>query len=414
MNEVVDYPAVLFFCDFPPSNEEGGSILVSRLLSSFPQDRLSVLTSRRAFKRSTTVGKLNCPHILFPRTSRVGRWGLGRLKELLDWLLFPALVLTGVWQIKHRNIDIMVTIAHGDFVLATALVSALTSTPFVMLVHDDWMDKMTRGPSFLRYCSPKRVFKWVCSRASRIYAVSPPMQEKLRSECGIDAELQMSGADSTWQGESNGRPVSDKRSATRIVYAGNAYGLDSLSRLAAVVKSDRIRELTGVDLELHLYTPLTAEQIDLLEWNHPRVRSNGWVSPDKLREAYAEADILFLPFSFEDAQRRITATSFPAKAAEYIASGKGILICAPPYSSTAQYAKRFGFAEVVTELTEDALTRGILNLGNEEYRRGLQERARQVFEKNHNLAKQTSEFILSLRRIVRERKQITEPGLQSP
>ena len=413
MNEVVDYPAVLFFCDFPPSNDGGGSILVSRLLTSYPQDRICVLTSRRAFKLSTTAGKLHCPHILFPRTSRVGRWGLGRLKELLDWLLFPALVLTGIWQIKRRNIDSMVTIAHGDFVLATALVSALTATPFVMLVHDDWIDNMSRGPSFLRYCSPKSVFKWICNRASRIYAVSLPMQEKLRSECGVEAELQMCASDSAWQCESTRSEIGDKKSTTRIVYAGNAYGMDSLSLLAAVVKNDRLKDLTGVSAELKLYTRLTANQIARLGWDHRSISCNGWVSADKLREAYAQADILFLPFSFEAAQRGINSTSFPAKAAEYLASGRVILICAPPYSSTVQYANRFGFAEVVTELTEDALMRGILNLCNEEYRQGLLERARQVFEKNHNLARQTSEFIQSLRRIVREQKQITEHSLQS-
>jgi len=239
------------------------------------------------------------------------------------------------------------------------------------------------------------------------------MQEKLRLECGVDAELQMCAADSTWQCESTRGAVSDQKSTTCIVYAGNAYGMDSLSLLAAVVKNDRLKGLTGVSAELRLYTPLTVDQIERLGWDHQSISNKGWVSADKLREAYAQADILFLPFSFEEAQRGINSTSFPAKAAEYLASGKVILICAPPYSSTAQYANRFGFAEVVTELTEEALMRGILNLCNEEYRRELLERAGQVFEKNHNLARQISEFIQSLRRIVRERKQITEQSLQS-
>src|SRR5262249_11175489 len=158
------FPSLLYFADFPPSYSGGGSILVSRLLGSYPVDRITVLTSKRAFRLSTDAGKLGCRHILFPRTTRVGRLGLGRLKELIDWLAFPFLICLAAYQIKRCKIEVMTTIAHGDFVLATALVSVLTGVPFVMFVHDDWMENMLRGPSFVKLFNPVKLFKWICKR----------------------------------------------------------------------------------------------------------------------------------------------------------------------------------------------------------------------------------------------------------
>lgn len=397
MSENQEFPSVLFFCDFPPSNDGGGSILLSRLLSSYPVDRIAVLTSKRAFNLSTPAGKLNCQHVLFPRTNRVGRLGLGRLKELLDWVLFPALIVVALWQVYRRRVDVMLTIAHGDFVLATAIVSWLTSIPFVMFVHDDWMDNISRSPSFLRYCRPKSIFKIICHRARRIYAVSPQMRAMLKAECDVDAVLQMSAAHSVHQTAES--KSSDSKETIRIVYAGNGYGMDCLSLLVEIVKGEKLRQLTGKTLELHLYLPVTQDELRERCWQDPRVVSHGWVASETLPAVYASADILFLPFSFEETQRGITTTSFPAKAAEYIASGTPVLICAPPYSSMAQYASQHRFAEVVNDLSEEALTRGIVSLCRHDYVLQLQDCAREVFEKNHNLNTQVSELTKALKRI---------------
>jgi len=394
-NQDVEEPNLLFFCDFPPCNGGGGAILASRLLAEYPPERITVLTSDRAIELSTPACRLKCEHILFPRKGRVGRWGWGRIKELLDWVLFPLLVLKGIRVVKRNRIQVMVTIAHGDFVLAVAIVSALTSTPFVMLVHDDWIDNMRRGPSYLRFFRPKGIFTKVARNASRIYAVSPYMQEMLKSECGVESELQMPAIGyphinkSAYQNSNQ-----DSLRTFRIIYAGNGFGLDCLSLLVRVLKGEKLKPYGINSTELHLYMPLSSERIGQLGWRHESVIAHGWVAQDELQAAVASADILYLPFSFQGDQRLITRTSFPAKISDYLATGKPILICAPPYSSAAQYAEQYGFAEIVKELTEEALVQGIHRIWkSKDYREQLRENARFTFERNHDITKQRESFL---------------------
>ena len=82
----------------------------------------------------------------------------------------------------------------------------------------------------------------------------------------------------------------------------------------------------------------------------PRVTWHGWVSQAELAQAMASADILFLPYSFLPAERSFRATSFPAKTADYLASGRPILIFSPPDSSIVEYAREFAFACIVPSL----------------------------------------------------------------
>src|ERR1035438_4054510 len=112
---------LLYICDFPPSNFAGGPILMSRLLRDYPPDHIVVLTSSRYLRVSPKEGRLACPHIAFPTTDGWGRWGLGRVKNLVDWLTVPVLTLVAVRLIKTRRIKAIVTIAHDRFFVGAAL-----------------------------------------------------------------------------------------------------------------------------------------------------------------------------------------------------------------------------------------------------------------------------------------------------
>lgn len=381
---------------------------MSRLLANYPSHKITVLTSARALRLSPPEGRLKCEHILFPRTNRVGRWGIGRLKELFDWLFFPALVLMGIWVIKRKRIQVMVTIAHGDFVLATAVASVATGIPFVMIVHDDWIENVRRGPSFLRFCRPKHLFGIVARKAAYTYSISPLMQEKLRVECRVKSELQMPAIECP-QLDIVASNSSEKknRDTLRIVYAGNGFGLDCLGLLVGVLKGHRLKYCGIRSCELHLYMPLTSRQIEQLGWCHERIVIHGWISSNELQRVFATADILFLPFSFQEHEKCITTTSFPTKTSDYLASQSPILICAPAYSSAAQYAKRFRFAEVVSELNEEALVQGISKIWkSQEYQEELRKYARLVLEQNHNLTKQRAEFLELLVRLAQAKQKV--------
>jgi len=69
----LNLPNLLFFCDFPPSNLVGGSILMSRLFANYPVDKIVVLTGSHLSKLSPADGRLGCKHIVFPTTKRTGK-----------------------------------------------------------------------------------------------------------------------------------------------------------------------------------------------------------------------------------------------------------------------------------------------------------------------------------------------------
>src|ERR1700728_848126 len=94
---------LLFICDFPPSNLAGGPILTSRLLRDYPAGRIVVLTSSRYLRVSPKEGRLACAHVAFPTTTGWGRWGLGRIKNAIDWLMLPVLTLITTKVVRNRD-----------------------------------------------------------------------------------------------------------------------------------------------------------------------------------------------------------------------------------------------------------------------------------------------------------------------
>jgi hypothetical protein len=322
---------------------------------------------------------------------------------VIDLLLLPTLVLAAVWLIKRERVDVIMTIAHGDFVLAVALASALTSTPFIMLAHEDWVEMVRQSASILKYWKPERLFGSVVRRAGRIYAVSPYMQQMLRSQYHVEAELQLPALEPkpVSYSQSSGEKGAQKE-RIQIVYAGSGFGMDCLSLLAGIVKEDKMKDRGIKSLELHLFMHLTPKKAHELGWDSERIVVHGWVGPEELEAALAAADILFIPYPFQQKEEGITRTNFPTKAADYLASETPILICAPAYSSLLQYARTYNFAEVVDELNEKALMQGILNIfSSEDYRQQLKENARSVFEQNHNLTRQRVELLASINKIAR-------------
>jgi hypothetical protein len=68
-----------------------------------------------------------------------------------------------------------------------------------------------------------------------------------------------------------------------------------------------------------------------------------------VRVAREEADCLVLPQPFDEAERATTSTSFPSKWVEYSAIGVPLIVWAPPWATSAQFAiDHTGCAEVVT------------------------------------------------------------------
>ena len=389
---------LLFICDFPPSNLAGGSILISRLLADYPVSRLSVLTGSQYFRVSPIEGRLACEHLVFPTTKGRGKWGLGRIKNLIDWMAVFLLIFKTVVVIKQRKIEAVLSIAHGRFFLAAAVATRLTGIPFILIVHDDWLTPVERAsPVQARFV--RCLSRMAIQEASHIYAVSPEMHEFLKREFKVESEVQLVA---TERHIAAVRGLASRSHSGVIVYAGQITEAveDNLKLLAKIICNGKLDQLGASAANLFLYTKISAETIRDWGWQHPRISVRGWVSQNELHDVLADADLLFLPFSFSESARYAVERAFPSKTADYLAAGRPILVFGPRYSSLVRYAEEQGFAEIVDEFDESLLAHGIQRIFSDSaYRSQLCQRSLAVFDQNHNIVRQRKDLKSLLSRI---------------
>ena len=100
---------------------------------------------------------------------------------------------------------------------------------------------------------------------------------------------------------------------------------------------------------------------------------------DMLEQIRERAQVLFLPMTFETAEKVNMQISFPSKLAEYTASGLPLLIYGPDYCSAVRWAgEHRDVAEVVTQEGRAGLEKALANLMNGGRREQLAWRALEV------------------------------------
>jgi glycosyltransferase involved in cell wall biosynthesis len=322
-----------------------------------------------------------------------GRWGIGRLKGVMNWMLIPLIALFAARLIRKQSVAVMMSVVNGTYFLAASLASRWTNTPLILIVHDDWVPIVSRVLPV-----PPGVFQYLMGRAlrraSRVFVVSAGMQDMLKTQYRVDSEIQMPATDPWPTG-----PYPDAEKTTgafRILYMGNGVSAqDSLTLLIDLVREKTLRNYGLDDVELRLCAPF---QID-----DPAIKQCGWVSEGEARREISAADVLFLPYSFTSEDRPLTLTSFPAKSADYFASGKPILVLGPKDSTIVRYAEQFHCAEVVTELNRDAVAQAICRLASgSEYSQQLAMNAHRAFEANHNIQRQQERLCEVVRELARK------------
>jgi glycosyltransferase involved in cell wall biosynthesis len=175
----------------------------------------------------------------------------------------------------------------------------------------------------------------------------------------------------------------------RIVYTGAVYQAhyDAFRNLVAAIRLSHRGEL-----ELHIYTAQPFEEL----------RREGILGPVvyhrhvDLADAEAtqrQADILFLPLAFTSPYpASIVRTSAPGKMGEYLASGRPVLVHAPPDSFVSWYFRHHMCGTVVDQDDPSALMEALCRMTDDEAlrqtlaRKGL-ERAREDFDPGKNLSR---------------------------
>lgn len=386
------YPQALYLCDFAPGDRNGGAILMKRLLSGYPRERLTILTGSRLYHEAHAAGDPTFGPLLFPTFASRGRWGWGRVKQLADWLLLPAVAVAGLWHARRRRANVIVSVAHGLFFIAAATVARFTGLPFVLFVHDDWVAMMRRDSWIQGHIAPA-IFRWAAAHADHAYAISEPMQGFLASEYGLASDVLLPAAQSHADGEELPQAAAG---VMKVVFAGSVVGTNegAIELFMRSLESLDSRLPGGWSVELHLYSQRLSHWAADRAYGPHRIVFHGWLPQDQIREALRQADVLYLPLSFGNTEEQhLAATLMPTKTSDYLSVGRPILLVAPEDCATTLHARRNGFADVVTDPSEDAIGAALTRLCSREYRFKLSQNAARTFRAYHDIAQQRTQVL---------------------
>lgn len=355
-------PRLAYIGDVPVEASYHGSALLYRLFQRYPTDRLLVVegnllppgTDRRlpgAQYRTVHVGRT--------------RWLNSRFHDWYSRWLFARSVS---WMGRiDRAIGLfepqaVLTVAHGTLWRAAGRWAELKRLPLHLIVHDDW-PRMVPDAS---RDSVEREFARVYRQAASRLCVSPFMVEEYERRYGMKGTVLLPSR-AHGAAAFDSVAAGNRRTNPAFAFAGtiNSPGIARLLQIVAA-------QLRAHDGYLLIYGPLTGDQARDAGLAADNIRLQGLLPPSELLDRLRrDADVLFVPMSFADADRWNMRMSFPSKLTDYTAAGLPLFICGPSDCSAVRWAQANpGVAETATSEAAAALTPVIERLCRDAHHRG--------------------------------------------
>jgi glycosyltransferase involved in cell wall biosynthesis len=371
-----------------PSPTTGGGILSYRLFRHYPPDRLWCLASSHS-QRTVQEFVPGIEHqIVIPQIhlrSRLAPY----IAQPINWLTVFLLVRIGIKFIQQKSIEALFTVPWGPFSVAAYYIHRSTRIPLYIYIMDDHgggdqKNLLARTPIY-DLLMPK-----LLRAATSIWTISSCMSENLSNRFQVasspiypfleDVTAFQQIVDQHSQRQSDGD--------LRIIYTGAIYSAqsDALANLVQVLNNKTFASnVFPRPFSLTLYTSVSESALNRMTLSGSAVHRNDYVHVSTIPRVLAQADILFLPFSFDSASKHTVQTSFPAKTADYLASGVPILVHAPPYSSIAQYFREHHVGLVVDEPDQQKLADALVRLSTDTaLREELSRNARNLAQEHHD------------------------------
>jgi hypothetical protein len=280
---------------------------------------------------------------------------------------------------KNDNIVIM-GLSDGEINLISALIVAkITKKPLVIFLFDLYKGNKLNFPfNILANLSEKLIFK----SAQKIIVTNHTTKDYYINKYGMIDKFSViynSVSDQSYKYKE--KTGINNKDIIKMVYTGNIYWPQetALSNLLTLIKKKVIKSV-----KIEIYCPNVPKNL-LEKFGNVNTITFSQANQSEMPKIQSEADILFLPFSFDAPAKDIIKTASPAKLTDYLIAGKPILIHAPNYSFVAKYAKENSFAEVIDKEYPELLILAIKKLTeDEDYVNKLVNNAKKVFYQNHD------------------------------
>jgi hypothetical protein len=270
--------------------------------------------------------------------------------------IITKLVIAGVHVARENNPTHIIGVSDdGPALLSSYIIARLTSTSHVLWLFDIYLgNNLTFFEKALSKVFEPRMFK----SAKLVIVTNEATRDLYRKRYGSGFKCAViPNSISLSKYEENRTPYKPTK-PHNIVYTGNVYWAQerSLLRLVRLMK-----ELEDQQIFLKLYVPFTNDAFLGSLHDHPNIILAS-AHNTQMPEIQCNSTILFLPLSWNTQNPEVIATASPGKFTDYLASGRPMLIFAPPYAFISQYAKRKKLAHVVEEENEIKLKAGLLKL----------------------------------------------------
>lgn len=405
-------PRVLIFCQNKIQPFTGGGVVLSNLFHSFsPEDLLFFhrdldYDTQSPYREHRVTYSWLRPRP-FATLAAIARWlwhsmwdpRHARLRDITALLAqnsmvrFPAEIRSAIDAFRPQVIYAWTGDALWTEVVATA--ARLYQVPYVIHFMDNHRGLQAETPldrtlqnTFLRR------LEQVVSGAATLYTISESMGRAYQSFFGKNYEVFHGLLDTSAWSLRPPRPtgVPFIMAFTGSIERGQMIGL---ADVAAAV--DRVASV-GTAIHLVLYLTEQYERqwaSELAKYRCIEVRRHP--AFPQLADVLAEADLLVLAYGIEERTINYYRYSFATKIVPYMLSGTAILAYGPAEIEPIDYARRGGWAAVVTERNIQALADRIAELvRNSDERARLAACAHNAALGEHDLRRNATRFLNSL------------------
>ena len=363
-------PRIALVSTVVPPGAQGQAHVLGHLIGFPPPEHCLLLADQPPFPLGTSLEGAFANYRILEQ-QRVELKSAGWLPVQLRQLNSMGTVLHAVTKrafeidryVRAFNASVLIACTASPFDLpACTLVSIRRRIPLIAYLFDDPILQWVPGPlrSFARLWEP------IWARiAVQVIVPNEAMAAKFNQRRGRKTVIIRNPVSTEAIPSISGWPTNSGR--FKIVYTGSVYHAQSDAFLNLLGALEELHEWS-----LHIYTSQTETQVAQYGIHGPKVFYHKHVNQSEAYAQHRSADVLFLPLAFRSTIQEVLVTSAPMKMGEYLASGRPILVHAPPDTFIAQHIRQHRAGVVIDKPDSHALASALRDIAsNAELRQSI-------------------------------------------
>lgn len=338
-----DLPRILLVSENTLSKQgKGANRTLLNLLENYPADLLMLFSPQNYFKEEPTTPPFDQQVMSFPGyylppiRNRIGKFINPLIStvnlQLLDWLPIPA---RKDLEKFAPEIILICPITSWCLLMGHKLTQYF-QCPFVIYFMDDWI--ATDNSQWLSG-NIQEVAHKILKESAGWLMISEQLQAELSSRYQLKSQKSLIVHNPVdLSGKQPPDVVTTREGTFKVIYAGSIWAMH-YDAVAAIAEAIFQLRCDGKDIELVLHTDESFWNLYQEKWKVWEVTYGSLIPYHELDHYLKRADLLLVASSFLPEHAHMTRSSVQTKLTDYMASGKPILACGPPYSACNQFLK---------------------------------------------------------------------------